>query len=103
MKPKLTRKEQLELAAAVGDVAPAAEPEKKSVYEFDGPLWTYAKGYEHWGPERLEDALYEAVYAPGSRSMWRQAQGAPLDVRTMIWDMLEVFKSYKRPRCATCN
>jgi len=101
VKKKLTRKEQLEVAAAMGDMPPAPEP--AFVYDFKGPLWTYAEGYEHWGPERLEDAFYEAVYAPNSRSMWRQSQGAPMDVRTMIWDILDVLKKYERPRCAVCN
>lgn len=76
---------------------------EESPYEFKGPLWTYAPGYEHWGPARLEDALYEAVYAPGSRTMWRLGQGAPLDMRTAIADMMGVLRKWERPGCPTCN
>lgn len=55
------------------------------------PTWRLNAQWAHYG-ERLEDAMREAMFAPGSRTMWRKGQGSeptPWDIVSDLADILE--------------
>lgn len=54
-------------------------------------MWRLAPRWAHYD-FRLEDAMKEACFAPGSRTMWRKGQGGEPTIADMVYDMCDILE-----------